>query len=281
MYNPFFSQPVVVDVQQERHLRLRLPEDASDFIVLQMLNAPLVEMIVIDNSVGKSRLTIKSQAFLRLEFEPESATGTETGSRELPSGHSLVRGMGQGLRLYPRLGTAPGICAAQLRTGICLTLTPGATSLSFSQAGDSLFESVPLEHDLRLFQEPKDIMLAKALLARNYDYSESSQMLAVHIAELEQVRSDLQAFLRGELGKLHPGLSAEATQLDSQLLKKRQWLFRTYSQQLERQSYGQAANESLSQEKLQRKLDCYELLAPSGVTEMVRRLTDDEHDIVL
>ena len=53
---------------------------------------------------------------------------------------------------------------------------------------------------------------------------------------------------------------------------------RTYHQSLERPSLSRASNQaSLDVEKLQQKLECYNLLAPSHVTELVNQLSDDDN----
>jgi len=274
MYHQFLNEPMVLDAEKASILTLRLPDDISDFIVLQAISAPLLEVVVIAEAGTPQNIAIRFQPFMGLKVEslPQSAQAFN-----IP----ITRSLGQGFRLYTRMGTAAKFCAAELRRGVSFTLDMtnrlGAENcLTFALQADSKFELVPLEADLRVLHEPKALMVAKALLAREYDYAASSESLAIYMTEIEQVRLELQAFLRGELGQCHASLADEVLRLDPLLLQKQQWLFRTYTHMFERPNYSRAANDADNTDKLLRKLECYELLAPPELIQMVDRLMEDE-----
>ena len=274
MYHQFLNEPMVLDAEKASILTLRLPDDISDFIVLQAISAPLLEVVVIAEAGTPQNIAIRFQPFMGLKVEslPQSAQAFNT---------QITRSLGQGFRLYTRMGTAAKFCAAELRRGVSFTLDVtnrlGAENcLTFALQADSKFELVPLEADLRVLHEPKALMVAKALLARQYDYAASSESLAIYMTEIEQVRLELQAFLRGELGQCHASLADEVLRLDPLLLQKQQWLFRTYTHMFERPNYNRAANDVDNTDKLLRKLECYELLAPPELIQMVDRLMEDE-----
>lgn len=281
MYHQFLNEPMVLDVAKASILTLRLPDDVSDFIVSQAINAPLLEIIVIAEAGIQQNIVIRFQPFMGLKVEslPQSPQAFNT---------PITRSLGQGFRLYTRMGTAAKFCAAELRRGVSFTLDTtrhldadndliGADSyLTFALQANSKFELVPLEADLRVLHEPKALMVAKALLARHYDYAASSESLAIYMTEIEQVRLELQAFMRGELGQCHASLADEVLRIDPLLLQKQQWLFRTYTHMFERPNYSRAANDVDNTDKLLRKLECYELLASPELTLMVDRLMEDE-----
>ncbi|ABS07846.1 hypothetical protein [Shewanella baltica] len=274
MYHQFLNEPMVLDAEKASILTLRLPDDISDFIVLQAISAPLLEVVVIAEAGTPQNIAIRFQPFMGLKVEslPQSAQAFN-----IP----ITRSLGQGFRLYTRMGTAAKFCAAELRRGVSFTLDMtnrlGAENcLTFALQADSKFELVPLEADLRVLHEPKALMVAKALLARQYDYAASSESLAIYMTEIEQVRLELQAFLRGELGQCQASLADEVLRLDPLLLQKQQWLFRTYTHMFERPNYSRAANDADNTDKLLRKLECYELLAPPELIQMVDRLMEDE-----
>jgi len=274
MYHQFLNEPMVLDAEKASILTLRLPDDISDFIVLQAISAPLLEVVVIAEAGTPQNIAIRFQPFMGLKVEslPQSAQAFN-----IP----ITRSLGQGFRLYTRMGTAAKFCAAELRRGVSFTLDMtnrlGAENcLTFALQADSKFELVPLEADLRVLHEPKALMVAKALLARQYDYAASSESLAIYMTEIEQVRLELQAFLRGELGQCQASLADEVLRLDPLLLQKQQWLFRTYTHMFERPNYNRAANDVDNTDKLLRKLECYELLAPPELIQMVDRLMEDE-----
>lgn len=281
MYHQFLNEPMVLDVEKTSILTLRLSDDVSDFIVSQAISAPLLEIIVIAETGVRQNIVIRFQPFMGLKVEslPQSPQAFNT---------PITRSLGQGFRLYTRMGTAAKFCAAELRRGVSFTLDTtrhlgadndliGADNdLTFALQADSKFELIPLEADLRVLHEPEALMVAKGLLARQYDYGASSESLAIYMTEIEQVRLELQAFLRGELGQCHASLTDEVLRLEPLLLQKQQWLFRTYTHMFERPNYSRAANDVDNTDKLLRKLECYELLASPELILMVDRLMEDE-----
>ena len=274
MYHHFLNEPIVLDAEKTSILTLRLPDDISDFMVLQAISAPLLEVIVIADACTRQNITIRFQPFMGLKVEPLPHSSQAFNA-------PLTRSIGQGFRLYTRMGTAAKFCAAELRRGISFSLDmtncqDTNNCLTFALQVDSKFELVPLEADLRVLHEPKALIVAKALLARQYDYAASSESLAIDMAEIEQVRLELQTFLRGDLGHSHTSLADEALKLIPLLLQKQQWLFRTYTHMFERPNYNRSANDMDSADKLLIKLECYELLAPPELIQMVDRLMEDD-----
>ncbi|SIQ89331.1 hypothetical protein SAMN05421840_105173 [Shewanella morhuae] len=274
MYHHFLNEPIVLDVEKTSILTLRLPDDISDFMVLQAISAPLLEIIVIANADALKNITVRFQPFMGLTVESLSKSSQAFNA-------PVTRCIGQGFRLYTRMGTAAKFCAAELRRGVSFSLDMANCQnldncLTFALQADSKFELVPLETDLRVLHEPKVLLVAKALLARQYDYATSSESIAIDMAEIEQVRLELQKFVRGDLGQCHAGLADEALRLTPLLMQKQQWLFRTYTHMFERPNYNRSANDTDNTDKLLRKLECYELLAPPELVQMVGRLMEDD-----
>lgn len=267
MHHQYLNEPMVLDVGQSSTLTLTLPSNISDFIVLEAMGAPLLELIVVSET-PQPQIAVRFQPILGLKLNAEIVEATSFAA-------STSRSLGQGVRLYHRLGTAPKFCAQELRAGIAIKVDAQA-GISVSLQAASKFELVALESDGRGLHEPKVLMMAKAILAREYDYNATAESLAVCLTEIEQIRLELQAFLRGELGHCHTGLAEEAVRLDPLLQQKRQWLFRTYTHMFERPNFSRAANDGLNIDKALRKLECFELLASPELLQMVERLMEDE-----
>ncbi|MDD8058121.1 MULTISPECIES: hypothetical protein [Shewanella] len=267
MHQHIFTQPIVSEIKQPTLLTLRLLDSVSDLLVLSAMSNPLIEFVISQVNTTEATLIVRHQPFISLVYEHCQAVAEK---------YDQVRLIGQGSRLYPMMGIAPRVCIEQLRKGLSLNIQADQ-NVYFSLDKNARFELISLEQDLRILSEPHALVMAKAILGRKFDYDEPSSMLAVHISELEQVRRDLRDYLKGESGKIHPGVSTELLKLDHLLQNKHQWLLRTYHQSLERSSLGRSSNEQMSSiEQLQRKLDCFELLAPQDVSDMVNKLSDDE-----
>jgi len=267
MHHHIFTQPCVSEINQPTALTLQLSESVSDLLVLPMISNPLVEFVVSQVNSTQATLIIRLQPFLVSTFEHTPLLVEKCGQQ---------RCVGQGIKLYPSMGVAPRVCIEQLRSGLTIYIHADER-VYFSLSAESRFELVALENDLRIVSEPQALVMAKAILGRKFEYNDPSSMLAVHISELEQVRRDMRDYLRGESGKIHPGVSTELLKLDHLLQNKHQWLLRNYHQSLERPSLGRSSNEQLDNiEQLQRKLDCFELLAPKDVSDMVNNLCDDD-----
>lgn len=267
MHNQYLRQPIVLPVAQASLLTIRLLNNISDFIVLEMMGTPLLELIVVEQT-PKPQIAVRIQPILELKLN--SALIANAIQCE-----PISRCLGQGVRLYHRMGAAPKFCAQELRAGLNIAVDIKDT-VTLSLASVSKFEFVTLESDVRGLYEPKALMMAKAILARDYDYSATSESLAVYLAEIEQVRLEIHAFLRGELGQCHIGLAQEAIRLEPLLQQKRQWLFRTYTHMFERPSLSRSANDSQNIDNALRKLECFELLASPELLQMIERLMEDE-----
>lgn len=267
MYHQYLNEPMVLDADKASIMTLSLPADISDFIVLQAMSAPLLELIVVADGT-QPKIAIRFQPLMGLKLN-------SVPSEQIQFSNPIHRSFGQGMRLYSRMGTAPKFCAAELRTGVSFKLELN-NGLCLALQSASKFELVPLESDLRVLHEPQVLLMAKAILARQYDYGASSEALAVYMTEIEQVRAELQTFLRGELGQYHASLAEEAIRLDPLLQQKRQWMFRTYTHMFERPNYNRASNDAQSIDKSLRKLECFELLATPELIQMVERLMEDE-----
>jgi hypothetical protein len=267
MHHHILTQPCVSEINQPTALSLRLSERVSDLLVLSTMSNPLVEFVISQVNHTQATLIIRFQPFLNCSFEHMPPLAKKPTQR---------RSVGQGIKLYPSMGVAPRVCIEQLRKGLTIDIHADE-NVYFSLAAEVRFDLVTLENDLRILTEPQALVMAKAILGRKFEYGEPSSMLAVHISELEQVRRDLRDYLRGESGKIHPGVSTELLKLDHLLQNKHQWLLRTYHQSLERPNLGRPSNEQLFNiEQLQHKLDCFELLAPKDVSDMVNKLCDDD-----
>ncbi|GIU52713.1 hypothetical protein [Shewanella sp. KT0246] len=294
MYNHLFSQPVKYQINQGQTLLIALAEDVSDFILLPALSQPLAEIIICESHCAQSASFILTcQPFFKVEvlderlnfpaaIDPavidEAEIESDTESSPQAINFTFNRALGQGFRLYAKIGIAPRISAQSLRKGVGLSfdvknLSQNLVSVSYQH---SVCESVNLEQDLRLNQEPKELMMAKAILARNFDYEEPPATLALNISEIEQVRADINLYLSQTHHKVHAVIAAQLLKLDNLLNHKQQWLLRTYSQSQQRTNYATAANElSKDVEDLQRKLECFTLLAPADVSLMVDKLTEE------
>ncbi|MCC4832373.1 hypothetical protein LMH66_06985 [Shewanella sp. 10N.7] len=280
MYNHLFSQPVKYQINQGQTLLIALADDVSDFILLPALSQPLAEIIICESEDEQcSSFILTCQPFFKVDvINSQIDSQVDSQIVEQPEKAEFKRTFGQGFRLYARVGVAPRISAELLRKGIGLSFTAEGTPQKQINIGylQSVCESINLESDLRLNQEPKELMMAKAILARNFDYEESPENLAINISEIEQVRADINLYLAEERNKVHAIIAAQLLKLDNLLNHKQQWLLRTYSQSQQRTNYASAANElSKDVEDLQRKLECFSLLAPADVSLMVDKLTED------
>ncbi|WP_144208768.1 hypothetical protein [Shewanella donghaensis] len=279
MYNHLLSQPIKYEVNQQQTLYINLPDGVSDFAILPALSQPIAEFVVNELIFDQSNKLIK--AYFILTCQPlfvVSVVDKRDKQEPNPSlsldPRQLKRSLGQGFRLYTRTGLAPKFSAAMLRQGVSLDfLFDDNFSIVLSE---QVCEAIQLENDFRLNQEPKELMMAKAILARNFDYQDSPAIIAINISEIELVRADISSYLSEDINKVHAVIAAQLLKLDNLLNHKQQWLLRTYSQSQQRTNYASAANELTKDvEDLQRKLECFSLLAPADVSLMVDKLTED------
>ncbi|WP_299789150.1 hypothetical protein [uncultured Shewanella sp.] len=272
MFEPLLTQPEILTLDHHSRLIVTLHESTSDFSLLQAINGHIGEFIIV--SVAKDALSVmvRLHPFLSVVVEPSSVELTSVFDGDTGT---LDRGVGQGWRLFSALGTSPSMCARQLREGLFIDVAFDNRA-QFSIAESRMWQIVALEQDNRLFHGPRELQQAKALVARAVQHDSTTEQLLLEISELEVVRGDLTAFSRSELVSRHPELSGEVTKLDAQLLRKKQWLSRSYNQSVERVSWQYSANQASKSEAQARKLEFYKLLSTPAVNEMVEQLIVDE-----
>lgn len=87
------------------------------------------------------------------------------------------------------------------------------------------------------------------------DVVPNAESILVEISELDSIRYDLKQFVaEASLNQANDDIS----QLDTQLIRKRQLLSRLYSQLIERPNFYRAANVDIDQDMLMRKLESYQ-----------------------
>ncbi|MCL1143030.1 hypothetical protein [Shewanella gaetbuli] len=267
MHQHIFNHPQVIQISKPTLMKVRLAENVDDLLILACLSNPLFELLISQIEGSTTTLLIRQQPFIDIEYEQTIV---------LAEHYDVCRTEGQGVRLYSRMAVAPRLCIEQLRQGIDI-LVQADKQVFLSCDASKRHELIPLELDLRLLSEPEVLVIAKSILGHTSAFEQSSAMLAIQISEIEQVRRDIREYMRGESGKIHPGVSTELLKLDHLLQNKHQWLLRSYHQSLERPNLSNASNEpTMDIEKLEQKLACYNVLAPSDVTELVNQLLSDE-----
>ncbi len=267
MYPQYLNETLLLDIKQASTLILSLPESVSEFILSEAMAAPLLELIVVSEG-EQSQVVVRFQSLLTLKVEPMVPVNEASSS-------VFCRKLGQGGRVFQRIGMAPKVCADILRAGFAIVIEP-KNGITLSLSAMAKFVFIPLESDISNLHEPQILAIAKGILAREFDYQASSESLAVSLTEIEQIRLELQSFVQGGLGQYHAGLADEAIRLSSLLQQKRQWLFRTYTQKFERPNYHRAANDAHQLENALRKLEYFELLAPAALLKVIERLLEDE-----
>ncbi len=279
MYNHLLSQPVKYEVDQHQTLHLSLPDEVSDFAILPALSQPIAEVIVKElkfnnaNVLQGATIILTCQPLFKVSVQEQINTIVDNDHNLISQ---LKRGVGQGFRLYTRSGVAPKKSATMLRQGTTLVFS-FAEGLQIKVKGQ-LGDAIKLEDDFRLNQEPKALMHARAILARSFNYEDAPATIAINMSEIEQVRAEITAYLSSEHNKVNAVIAAQLIKLDNLLSHKHRWLLRTYSQSQQRTNFATAANElSKNVEDLQRKLECFSLLAPADVSQMVDKLTE-EHE---
>ncbi|WP_394392610.1 hypothetical protein [Shewanella woodyi] len=267
MFEPFLTQPEIIKVDKQCKLRVSLHETTADFSLLQVMDGHIGEFIVV--SVAPTELSIM------VRLHPFLCVNVESSSSEPEEAESVSRCVGQGWRLFSSLGVSPSMCAQELKRGVSITLSFDKF-VHFSLEGGSQWEMVPLEKDNRLFHGPRELLEARALVARGVNYELSSEQLLLNISELEKVRGQLIKF--GEsvsvLGQAR--LSDEVQDLSAQLTRKKQWLSREYHHSVERLNWQTSANHGQKHDLQSRQLEYYRLLSTTATNEMVQQLIKDE-----
>ena len=270
MYKHTLTQPIIKDVIRSERFSLSLSKDISDLLVLSAVSNSLFELIVADINGPEAHLLLRCQPFINVDFHSEVST-------DVVSTHSLSRTVGQGVRCYSLLSTEPRLIIESLREGISLVVNVDQ-HVEFALGDKTKFELVSLENDLRVLHEHNVLVTARRILSTKINFEDSIDILTIQISEIEQVRRDIRHYINGDKDDIHSGIASELLKIDVLLQNKSQWLLRTYNQKLERPSWARASNEQLTSiEQLQRKLDCYELLAPKEVSDMVVRLSEDDY----
>lgn len=271
MFEPLLTQPEILKINHHSRLIVTLHESTSDFSLLQVMNGHIGEFIIVSISDDALSVMVRLHPFLSITVETSTAEVTALpGNKDV-----LTRSVGQGWRLFSALGISPKMCARQLREGLFIDV--GLKSQAqFSIVQSRMWQIIALEQDNRLFHGPRELMRAKALVARLVQHELNTEELLLEISELENVRSDLSAFSCSELVRRHPEISAEVTKLDAQLLRKKQWLSRSYNQSVERVSWQYSANQASNSEVQARKLEYYKLLSTPAINDMVQQLIVDE-----
>ncbi|WP_372871677.1 hypothetical protein [Shewanella sp.] len=271
MFSQFYRLPEILDVSQSSRVIISLSKDVSDYVLMQAIRAPLLELVVVNAGV-KGEWLLRLQAGFNCSPYAETCV---TGNRP-DQASVLERTVGQGVRLYTCSSRAPARLIERLRRGLLISFAPANDNkLTIWLETDGDFELVKLETDLRLSQDPEVLQTAKSVLAREPEYGVHSASLAILITELEQARRELHEYLSGS--DKHPGLTAEALRLEPMLAQRRQWLLRQYASSQERHPLGVSANDvGCDTEKLKRLLTCYELLSPPDVNAMVHAIAAEE-----
>ncbi|MFT5790156.1 MAG: hypothetical protein ACI8SJ_002285 [Shewanella sp.] len=266
MFEPLLIQPQIIEIKHQSKLKLVLSKQFGNFSVLQLQSGPIAEVVVVSVSATQMSLMVRLHPYLSLEI---IEADENVGSKML-----LNRSVGQGWRLFSTLGVSPKLCAEQLREGVSVAVSIDNRG-QFDIVEPVKWELVPLEADFRLGHITREILLAKYIIARSMDIEPNAESLLVEISELESIRYDLKRF--AEQGFLKQGIAGhdDVSQLDAQLVRKRQLLTRLYSQLTERPNLNRAANVDVDQEMLIRKLESYQLLAPPQLNEIVEQLMAD------
>ncbi|QBF81467.1 hypothetical protein EXU30_01225 [Shewanella maritima] len=263
-----YNLPHLVEFHHHSRVLVRLEDEVSDLALLGHLANPLAEIVVNQCQPLQARFIIKQAPFICIELQEwQQATINECSS--------VSRSLGQGFRLFLKLGHDPRQCIEELREGVIIYVELG-DSVRISLANNSRFELLEFEQDFRQLKLPESLIKAQSIVEREFTREESTGSLALQITELEQVRAEISQLLKSDATKINHSLSKELMKYDHLLHSKRQWLFRSYQQTLDRPNLNTSANQpNLEVEKLQHKLDCFNLLAPKSVVEMVDKLAEE------
>lgn len=269
MFEPLLTQPEIITIDKNARLIVSLHESTADFCLLQVMSGHIGEFIIVSVVADTLSIMVRLHPFLSIRAEPNLSEE----HKELPI---LSRGVGQGLRLFSGLGVSPIMCAQDLKAGVDITVS-FTQRADFSLAKVSQWQLVPLEKDTRLFHGPKELLVARALVARDANYELSSQQLLLEICELESVRTKLLRFSASALVCRHSELNDEIIDIEAQLIKKKQWLSSRYHQSIERLNWNASANHEQKHDLLMRQLEYYRLLSTTAINEMVQQLIKDEN----
>jgi len=272
MLEPRLTQPEIFKLDHHSRLIVTLREGTSDFSLLQVIHGHIGEFIIVSISDDSLSIMVRLHPFLSIAVEHSHADLTPPFGDERGA---LTRGIGQGWRLFSMLGISPRMCARQLREGLIIDVG-FKSQVHFSIVQPKMWQIVALEEDNRLYHGPRELMRAKALVARAVQPELITEELLLEISELENVRSDLSAFSCSELIRRDPEVYADIAKLDAQLLRRKQWLSRSYNQSVERVNWQYSANHASINELQTRKLEFYKLLSTTAINDMIQQLIVDE-----
>ncbi|MEC4724884.1 hypothetical protein HWQ46_04880 [Shewanella sp. D64] len=268
MFEPLLTQPEIITIDKRCRLKVSLHESTADFCLLQVMSGHIGEFIVVSITPDALSIMVRLHPFLSVNVESYPLDEHKALS-------VLSRGVGQGWRLFPGLGVSPIMCAQDLKAGVDITV-------SFTEHADVALENepqwqlVPLEKDRRLFHGPKELLIAEALVAKDVSYELSSQQLLLEICDVENVRRKLLRFSVSAEVCGHPELNDKISDIDAQLIKKKQWLSQRYHHSVERLNWQTSANHEQKHDLQSRQLEYYRLLSTTAINEMVQQLIKDE-----
>ncbi|MBR9727779.1 hypothetical protein ACFOD0_02465 [Shewanella intestini] len=268
--------PKLFELHNHCKLVISIAPQLDDLAMLAQIGNPFLELIVNDISCGQAKLLIKQAPIVDVELVSHEANRASMLKQNGDDSDNIItRTLGQGFRLYAKLGSDPRNQISALKQGITLSIVVNET-LELSNNSDAKFQWIALEHDFRQQKDIDVLTKAHAIIARGFAAEQTSNALALQITELEQVRREINTLLKQQQGCAYQNLYEEMDKLDHLLHNKRQWLFRVYQQSLERNNLQHSANQHpVDIEALQHKLDCYALLSPKSVVDMVENLSEE------
>ncbi|TCN83618.1 hypothetical protein [Shewanella fodinae] len=267
MLGQYFTLSTELTMTGRQQLLLTVPQQFSDFVLLDFASYPLLEWVVCERIAPKMHNLVRKQPFLQLDVLDSVGN--------LPLSAPISRSLGQGFRLYIASGISSGKAISTLRQGVTIEIDC-AVDICFS-LNSHVFEILPLEHDRRLIQQPQVLNRARDILAQVPDYNAGAVELAVQLSEILLTNRQLKRYQQRMALELSAEAADELLQLLEHLEQKQQWLGHCYNQALNRHSYRYSANQ-IADERLLRMLECYESLAPPELVAMVAALTGDESE---
>ena len=273
MFESLLTQPQLIELPQDGYLVLTLSDSASDHSLLQTTGGHIAEWVVVESTYDRVSLLARIHPFLKLDIQ-----STCIGEANSNTAEQIHRTFGQGVRLFNAIGYSPAICVSLLRQGLVIKISCEQASVHFVPLFDKKWQLVELERDYRMFGAPKELRRANAILARGPDLLLDAEKLLLEISEIEMVRNELRVFANERQIHEHRTLLSEVTNLDTQLLRRKQLISRQYHQSLERVNWQYAANYGDDIEVLQRKIESYQLLSPPELNAMVEQMFVDENE---
>ncbi|QYK00117.1 hypothetical protein [Shewanella psychrotolerans] len=274
MFESLLTQPQLIELPQDGYLVLTLSDSASDHSLLQTTGGHIAEWVVVESTYDRVSLLARIHPFLKLDIQSTFIGEVNNSS----TAEQINRTSGQGVRLFNAIGYSPAICVSLLRQGLVIKISYEQASVNFLPLFDKKWQLIELERDLRLFGAPKELRRANAILAREPDLLLNAEKLLLEISEIEIVRNELRAFVNERQIHDYRTLLNEVTNLDTQLLRRKQLISRQYHQSLERVNWQYAANYEDDIEVLQRKIESYRLLSPPELNAMVEQMFVDENE---